>query len=273
MKIENWHKLAILSLGLTFFLSGCSFLPKQIDETKNWSASKIYNKAKSELTKGDYESAIKFLEKLEARFPFGKYAQQSQIDISYAYFKNEDFEQAITASDRFIKLHPSHPRVDYLYYLKGLVNYRQKKSFLERIFPVDPATRDPGAARQAFFDFKVLVNKFPHSKYSADARKRMRFLRNNLAKHEVLVAKYYLKRGVVVAAINRCKFVVENYDGSPSMQDAIVIMYKGYLKLGLKRLANDTKRILALNFPNHPLVTGKAKKRSGFKRIFSKGDK
>lgn len=255
MKLENRniiHSLFLATLFLTF--SGCSVLPEKIEETKNWSASKIYNKAKQELNKGDYESAIKYYEKLEARFPFGRYAQQSQLEIAYAYYKNEDFEQAQTAANRFIKLHPSHPRVDYAYYLKGLINYRSKTSILEKIFPVDPSTRDPGAARQAFFDFKELVRKFPESKYSKDAKNRMLFLRNNLAKHEVVVAKYYLDRGAIPASINRCKYVLEHYDQSPSIKTALEIMYRGYEKLGLHKLANDTLRILSLNYPKHPLV-------------------
>jgi len=278
MKIENQSSLRpfLYNLGtyilVLIFLSGCSLLPNQIDETKNWNAAKIYSRAKRQLDKGSYELAIKYYEKLEARFPFGKYAQQAQLEIAYAYYKNDDFPQALTACNRFIKLHPSHPRVDYLYYLKGLVNYRKKKGLFEKMFPVDPATRDPGAARQAFFDFKELLKKFPRSQYAKDASKRMLKLRNNLAKHEVIVAQYYLDRGVVVGAVNRSKFVLENYEGSPSVETALVVMYKAYKKLGLTKLAQDTKRILALNYPRNPLITGIPAKKSLMRRVFKKSN-
>lgn len=271
MKLQHRNITFIFLLSaLLFSIYGCSILPKQIDETKDWSAAKIHSVAKQNLDKGNYEDAIKLYEKLEGRFPFGRYAQQAQLEIAYAYYKNEDYEQALTACNRFIKLHPSHPRVDYAYYLKGLVNYRSRKSILEKIFPVDPSTRDPGAAKQAFFDFKELVSKFPNSKYSKDAKKRMLFLRNNLARHEVIVAKYYLDRGAIPAAINRSKYVLENYDQSPSVKAALIIMYKGYRKLGLDKLATDTFRILALNYPKHPLVKREKRRRPELRRIKSR---
>ena len=208
---------------------------------------------------GDNESAIKYYQVLESRYPFGKYSQQGQLDLAYAYFKNEDFEQALSACDRFIKMNPSHLSVDYAYYLKGLVNYKQKHGILERLFPVDPSTRDPGAARQAFFDFKVLLEKFPNSRYSRDAKTRMLFLRNNLAKHEIVVARHYMSINAYVAAVNRAKYVIENYDSSPSINDALAVLVVSYEKLGLNDLARDSRRVLKQNYPDHPLLKNGAK--------------
>ena len=190
LRMRFSRQAVALWVALTVFGgTGCSLLPNQNDETKGWTENQIFQAAKAKLNSGDNESAIKYYQILESRYPFGKYSQQGQIDLAYAYFKNEDFEQALSACDRFIKMNPTHPSVDYAYYMKGLVNYKQKHGILERMFPVDPSTRDPGAARQAFFDFKVLLEKFPNSKYSRDAKTRMIFLRNNLAHSEVLLAK------------------------------------------------------------------------------------
>ncbi len=240
--------LIVLLLAAT---SACSWLPKEQDKTKNWSANRFYTEATSALNNGDYEQAIKYFETLEARYPFGRYAQQAQLEVAYAYYKYDEPESAIAAADRFIKLHPRHPHVDYAYYLKGLINFNRGKGLLQRIFPQDPATRDPGSARQAFLDFRELVKKFPNSKYAKDAYERMNFLRNNLATHEVYVAQYYMKRGAYVAAANRCTYVIEHYDKSTSVPKALIIQAQAYDKLQLPRLAADTRKVLRVNFPSY----------------------
>ena len=239
--------LAVLFLALA--VGACSWLPKAGDETKDWSASKIYSEAKSALTGGDYETAIKYYELVESRYPFGRYAEQAQLDIAYAYYKYDEPESAIAAADRFIKLHPMHANVDYAYYLKGIVNFNRDTGLLQRFLPQDMATRDPASARQAFLDFDALVKKFPNSKYAPDSRQRLVFLRNTLARHEIAVAQYYMERGAYVAAANRAKYVVEHYDGSLPVPDALAIMVNAYDKLGLDKLASDARRVLALNFP------------------------
>ncbi len=264
------HLSLVYLLVTLLTLSACAWLPKQKDETKGWSANKLYTTAKTLANKGDYQRAIKYYVILEARYPFGKYAQQGQLELTYAYYKNEDFDQALAAATRFIKLHPTHPRLDYIYYLKGLINYRQKTNMLTKIFPVDPSTRDPGAARQSFFDFKELVKKFPNSKYAEDARKRMLFLRNNLAKHEINVAKYYIKRGAYVAAANRAKYVIQHYNDSPSVQQALETMVISYERLQLKKLRDDALRVLKKNFPNHPLLGTNARKRKRWIKKWTK---
>ncbi len=231
--------------------AGCSWLPKPKDETEGWSASRIYSEAKTDLNEGDYEQAIKYFEILESRYPFGRYAQQAQLEVAYAYYKYDEPESAIAAADRFIKLHPRHPNVDYAYYLKGLVNFNRNSGIAERFFPQDPSTRDPASARQAFFDFRDLVQKYPDSRYALDADKRMHYLRNVLARHEVNVAQYYLRRGAYVAAANRAKYVVENYDGALPMPDALTVLAEAYRHMGMEKLAQDADRVLAANYPNY----------------------
>jgi len=241
-------------IGLLFALAGCALLPDQIDKTKNWSAERLYSEAKDALDSGDYATAIKYFETLEARYPFGRYAQQAQLEIIYAYYKDQEPASAISAADRFIKQHPRHPYVDYAYYLKGLANFNQGKGIVERYLPQDPTQRDPGAARQSFQDFAELVKRFPNSKYSKDAIQRMSFLRNNLAQYEVNVAVYYMKRAAYVAAANRAKYVVENYPRTPAVPNALGIMARAYKVLELNDLSNDALRVLELNYPNHPAI-------------------
>ncbi len=241
----------IASIFLIFSLAGCSLLPKQIDETKGWSASRLYTEAKSALNGQDYETAIRYYELLEARYPFGRYAQQAELEVAYAYYKWDEPESAIAAADRFIKLHPRHPNVDYAYYLKGLINFNRNAGFLQRFFPQDLASRDPGASRQAFFDFRDLVKKFPNSRYAPDARARMLYLRNTLAKHEMNVAAYYMKRGAYVAVVNRCKYIVEHYDRSPQVPEALAVMAQAYDKMQMPDLANDARRVLNKSYPGY----------------------
>jgi len=240
--------LVVLSLAL----SGCGVFGDKPDVTREWPVQRLYGEAKAALDGGDYETAIDYYEKLESRFPFGRYAEQAQIDIAYAYWKYEENASAIAAAERFIKLHPRHPNVDYAYYLKGLVNFEQGASFVDRILPRDRSRRDPGAVRQAFDDFSELVTRFPDSKYAEDARQRMVYLKNLLAQHEVHVADYYMRRGAYVAAANRARQVVENYQGTPAVPEALVLMAKAYRLMDLDDLSADALRVLELNYPDHP---------------------
>ncbi len=245
--------LRIIPLGLlALVLAGCGAFGEKPDITRDWPVQRLYAEAKAAMDEGDYERAIDYYEKLESRFPFGRYAQQAQIDVAYAYWKDGENASAIAAAERFIKLHPRHPNVDYAYFLKGLVNFEQGKSFLDRIVPRDMSQRDPGAARQAFDDFSELVRRFPDSKYAEDARQRMVYLKNLLAQHEVHVADYYMRRGAYVAAANRARFVVENYQGSPAVPEALAIMAKAYKLMDLDDLSADALRVLSLNYPDHP---------------------
>lgn len=240
----------------TLALGGCGLLPEVQDETAGWSAQRLYAEAKDNLNSGNYERAVKLYETLEARYPFGRYAQQAQLEIAYAYYKDNEPVSAIAAADRFIKLHPNHPHVDYAYYLKGLVNFNDDLGLLGNLVDQDLAERDPRAARDAFLAFKELVTRFPDSKYAPDSVARMKYLVNALARHEVQVAKYYLKRKAWVAAANRAKEVLKSYPEAPAMEEALAILIVAYDNLNLYDLRDDARRVLALNFPNSKYAKG-----------------
>lgn len=244
-------------LMLFSLMTGCSLLPDEIDETKTWSASKLYHTAKASLNEGDYAKAVKLYEKLEARYPYGAYAQQAQLEVAYAYYRDNEPVSAVAACERFIKLHPQHPNVDYAYYLKGLANFVEDQTFLAKFSDQDMSERDPKAAREAFESFKELANRFPASKYTEDAVARMKYLINALAAHEVHVGRYYYKRGAYVAAANRGKYVLEHYQQSPSLEEALVIMARSYGKLGMNDLKDDAMRVITKNFPDSPFLSGK----------------
>lgn len=246
------HRLKLPLIGLLILasLSACGWLPEVIDPTEGWSANRLYTEAKDALNTGNYQTAIEYFEKLQARYPFGRYAQQAQLELIYAHYKNDDPDLAIAAADRFIKIHPRHPFVDYAYYLKGLVNYDRGSGLLDRIVPSDPAKTDTDAAQQAYNDFAELVRIFPNSKYAQDARQRMVFLHTNLAVYEINVANYYMRRDAYVAAANRAKYVLENYAQTPAVPDALVVMTRAYHKLGLNELAADALRVFETNYPD-----------------------
>lgn len=247
-------KFAAIALALT--LSGCGLLPEKIDETRNWSASKLYSEAREELAVGNYEKAVSHFEKLESRYPFGTYAQQAQMEIAYAYYRQGDQAQALAAIERFIKLHPNHPHVDYMYYLRGLVNFNDRVGFLDFLSKQDPSERDPKAARDAFDSFKLLAERFPDSIYAKDAVDRLKYLVNAMAQYEVHVSNYYYRRGAYVAAANRAQIAVAEYREAPAIEEALYIMVKSYDALGLPELRDDAARVLKTNFPNSVYFRG-----------------
>ncbi len=250
MIIRNLFAILIL-LPLLF---ACA-VPDLQDETKDWSASQFYSEAKAALTDGNYDQAIKYYNGLQARYPFGPYATQAQLDIIYAHYKNNEPESCIAAADRFIKLNPQNPFVDYAYYIKGLANYNRNTSFLSELLETDPSQRDAGAALTSFNDFAELVRRFPDSKYSADARQRMLYLRNNVAKYQIHVARYYMKRGAYLAAANRANRVVSNFQRTDAVKEALEIMVDAYTRLGMTELAADAERVLAINLERGHLET------------------
>ena len=233
-------------------LAGCSYFESGEDETQSWSAERLYAEAKGALDSGNYSKAVEYYEKLEARFPFGVYGQQSLLDLAYAYYKTDNPDGAVASAERFIKLYPQNPNVDYAYYVKGLANFNRGKGFAEIILPIDEAQRDSGSALKAFQDFSELVRLYPDSVYAEDAKQRMIHLRNVLAEHEVNVARYYMRRSAFVAALNRAQYVVEKYPRTPSIPDALVIMAKAYKIMEMNDLSEDAIRVLEINYPNHP---------------------
>jgi outer membrane protein assembly factor BamD len=244
---QTLHRIALVLLVIA--TAGCAGT-QEYDETRNWTASKFYSEAKAAMQAGDYEVAIKHYETLESRFPYGRYAQQAQLEVAYAYYKYDEPDSAIAAIDRFLKINPLHPYVDYAMYLKGLANFNRGVGFLDRWLEDSYSKRDQKAARQAYRDFEALIRKFPDSKYATDARQRLIYLRNTLAMYEVHVAEYYMKREAYVAAANRARQVVQDYQGTPALPEALMVMVKAYQALEMDNLAEDAKRVLARNYPD-----------------------
>ncbi|MCC5885426.1 MAG: outer membrane protein assembly factor BamD [Gammaproteobacteria bacterium] len=240
-------------------LAACSWMPffgRDRDVEEVTSEQVLYQAAQRSLRSGNYNNAIAQLQRLEAQFPFGRYAEQAQLELIYAYYMAFRPDAARSAADRFIRLHPQHANVDYAYYLKGLAAYEQDRGFFDRFVPTDLAARDIGAARESFADFGQLLARYPASDYAPDARQRMIYLRNLLARSEIMVGRYYLSREAYVAAVNRGRNVVENYPTTPSVPDGLALMIEGYLKLNLPEPANDSLRVLAANYPDFQALDG-----------------
>ena len=255
-------RLLTLSLALTLLiLTGCAGNgEEEHDPTKHWSAEKLYDEAKRKLDNGEYLTAIDYFETLEARYPFGEYTQQAQLDIAYSYLKQDEFDNAIAAADQFIKLHPRHEAVAYAYYIKGLSNFSRGQSTMERLFPRDLSRVDQNWLKSSFADFATLVRRFPDSVYVKDARQRMIYLRNEMAHHELITAEYYYVRGAMIAAVNRALYLLDHYDQTPYTADALAVMAKAYKAMGKDKLLAETLEILALNDPEHETLKALAKK-------------
>ncbi len=239
----------LLALIAAAILAGCGTADKY-DETSGWSAGKLYSEAKDAQADGAWDKAAKYLEKLEARFPYGRYAQQAQLELGYVYWKGNEPGSAIAACDRFIKLHPSHPTVDYVYYLKGLISFNEDLGLTAYISSQDQTERDPKAARESFEAFKELVTRFPNSKYTPDATLRLNYLVNAMASLEVHVARYYAKRGAYIAAANRAQQAIKTYPQAPAIEEAMYILVTAYDKMGMPDLRDDADRVMKKNFPN-----------------------
>ena len=245
--------VALMSMG------GCR---KDRDMEEERSADELYERGKKSLDSGSWDTAIAAYKALQTRYPFGRYTEQSMLDLSYCYFKRGAREEALSTLDRFIRTYPAHPSVDYAYYLKGLVNYEENLGFLERMMPARVRDRDQSAAQDAFLDFSELIRRFPDSRFVPDARQRMVFLRNNLAAYELIVAEYYLRRAAYVAAANRARYALEVYPNTPQTPAALVVLHKAYSELDLPELADSSMAVLELNFPDNYYVQGRKKKRS-----------
>ncbi|HYQ37366.1 MAG TPA: outer membrane protein assembly factor BamD [Pseudomonas sp.] len=241
--------LLIATLALT---AACSTTKHVVDE--NLSEGELYTQAQDHLKQHSYSSAVDTLKALESRYPFGSYAEQAQLELIYAYYQNQEPEAARAAADRFIRLHPQHPDADYAYYLKGLASFDQDRGLMARFLPLDMTKRDPGAARDSFNEFAQLVNRYPSSRYAPDAKARMIYLRNLLAAYEIHVAHYYLKRHAYVAAANRGRYVVENFQETPAVGDGLAVMTEAYQRMGLEDLYATSLATLKLNYPDHPTL-------------------
>ena len=245
---------------LAALLGGCSSTPA--DATAGWSPSKIYTEARDEVAAGAYDKAIVLFEKLEGRAAGTPLAQQAQLDKAYAHYKSGEPAQALAALERFLKLHPASPALDYALYLKGIINFNDDLGIFSAITRQDMSERDQKAAKESFESFKDLVTRFPQSRYSPDANQRMAYIVNSLADYEVHVARYYFARGAYVAAINRAQVAVADHPNTPSVEEALMILAKSYEALGMTQLRDDAQRILAKNYPQSPYVSGGVKVRT-----------
>lgn len=246
---------ALRHLGILLLmvaLSACSTTGTPIDEAA--SAEELYRSAKRSLNQGDFLSAIDTFETLGARYPFGSYTQQAQLDIAYAYFKQDEFDNAIGSADRFIKLYPQSDNLDYAYYMKGISNYARGGSALERLFPRDMARVNQAWLRAAFADFDALVRRFPGSEYVPDSIERMAFLRDEMARHELITARFYYERGAMVAVVNRVTYLLDYFKGSRHVPNALALLAGAYTSLGQEELRQDTLRVLAQTEPDHPAL-------------------
>jgi outer membrane protein assembly factor BamD len=241
------HSLALL-FALLATLAACSSLEN--DPTAKWGADRLYAEAKEEMSAANWKKARELLEKLEARFPFGRYAQQAQMEITYAYYKEGESAQAVTAAERFLKLNPNHQNADYVQFMKGLALFNDDLGIFGRSFGRDPTYRDPKAMREAFDAFKELVVRYPNSRYAPEGTARMNYLVNALAQSEVNVARYYLRRGAYLAAIQRSQAALREYVGAPASEEALSIMVRAYGALGMDGLRADAERVMLKNYPN-----------------------
>ncbi|WP_128113741.1 outer membrane protein assembly factor BamD [Polynucleobacter necessarius] len=254
--------LRSIALPLSLFaaliiLSGCAGSEGQKDDTDIWSETRLYSEATDKLNDADFAKCGKYFDKLEARFPFGPYSQQAQINAAYCYWKAQEQTQALVAIDRFIKLHQGSPTLDYAYYLKALITFNDDLGWLGKFTGQDLSERDPKAAKEAFESFKTVVERFPDSKYAPDSLDRMRYIVNSLAEADVIVARFYYQRGAYLAAANRAQLVIRDYDRAPAVEEALYILTKSYEKLGMVDLSNDAARVFKLNFPDSQmLLTG-----------------
>jgi outer membrane protein assembly factor BamD len=246
---------SIRLIGIAMLLSmvsACSWFGGDDIEIADSGEQQIYFDAQKHLENKNFDMAIRTLQLLESRYPFGRYAEQAQLELVYAHYGAYEFEAAIEAADRFIRLHPQHPNVDYAYYMKGLASYDMEGDFLAKFVPTDDTKRDISRIKQAFAEFAQLLARYPDSAYAADARARMVHMRNMIARHEVHVANYYFRRGAYMAALNRGRYVVEHMQQTPSVADGLAIMAQAYLLLGLEDLALDSIAVLRENHPAHP---------------------
>ena len=250
--------MRLVLTAIVYSLCGCAWMPFVGNDADNQeiveeetSEQILYRRANTSLKTGNYSLGISRLQQLEARFPFGRYAEQGQLELIYAHYMSVDLDSVEASADRFIRLHPQHPNIDYAYYMRGLAAFTGNRSVLDRFFGGEESRRDMSGAQVAFAHFSEFLNRFPDSEYAKDAHQRMIYLRNLLAQAEVDIASYYLSRDAHVAAANRARVVVENYATTPSVPDALAILIESNYKLGLTDAANDSLRVLAINYPDY----------------------
>ncbi|MCA3131896.1 MAG: outer membrane protein assembly factor BamD [Betaproteobacteria bacterium] len=263
----NRSVAATLAVLWVLLLGACASGPSA-DPSRGWTVEKLYAEAKDELNGGNYKKAVEYYEKLESRFPYGRYAQQAALEVAYAYFRQRESASAIAACDRYIKLYPNAPNVDYAYYLKGLVSFNEDLGLIAKLSSQDMTERDPKAMQESFDALRELVTRFPESKYTPDALQRMRYLVNALAAYEVKVAEYYLRRRAYVAAVNRAQSAITTFEAAPALERAFLVLIRSYQAMGLTDLQQDAERLLQANFPDSPLLKETRSDVSWWRRLY-----
>jgi len=248
LNFKTIKKLAISAFTVVI-LSACTSSPNDsdVERVQDRSPQAVYQQAKEHLDNKMYTRAITILTELETRFPFGPLSRQVQLDLMFAYYKSGRFDEALPSIDRFVRLNPNHPQLDYVIYMRGLVNMETGLNAFQDFFGIDSADKDMEATRDAFADFKKLIKTYPESKYNTDAKKRMTVLLDKLARHEIIIAEYYMRRSAYVAALNRCKYILQYYQQSSAVKPALTIMIEAYEQLGLPDMKADAERMLAAN--------------------------
>lgn len=246
--------IKITFLVLSLALIGCSSSESEIDKVPDKSAQALFVDARDALDNGLYQKAIQTLSAIDSRFPFGPISHQVQLDLIYAYYKSGNSDQGTALTDRFLKLNPNHPNIDYVYYMRALINESSETNLFQDLAGIDRSNRDASSSREAFSDFRKIVDQYPSSKYAADSRKRMIKIKSRLAQYELSVARYYIKREAFASAANRGRYIVEYFSPSLEVEEALEIMIESYNELGLDDLKRNALQVLAANYPNNSLI-------------------
>ena len=256
-------RLLALLLIVAFAGVGCSkFKDKDADE--GVPVEQLYEKAHKSMTNGNWSAAETTFKRLVAQYPYGPYTEQALVETAYAQYKAGKHDDAISSIDRFIRTYPTHKNIAYMYYLRGLSNSSRDTVFLQKVWTLDASRRDLATPLQAFNDFSIVADRYPNSRYADDSRQRMVYLRNELARHELIVGLYYFRRGAYVSSANRARFLLENYPQSEHQGDAVALLSASYKGLGQEQLAADARRVLEANNPEHPYLHGKWPRFEGF---------
>lgn len=253
------RRAVLLLLLATLATSGCARLKgmfKDEDENEGVPVEELYDKGHKSMTNGNWNGAVTAYKRLVAQYPYGNYTEQALMETAYAQYKMGDHEEAISTIDRFIRTYPTHRNIAYMYYLRGLVNSSRDTVFLQKVWKLDASRRDLATPNQAYNDFTIVTERYPNSRYAADARQRMVALRNLFARHEIETALYYLRRDAWIAAADRARYLLETYPQSEFQNDAVAVLAEAYTRLGNETLAADAKRVLQQNEPDHPYLTG-----------------
>ncbi|KAF1692002.1 outer membrane protein assembly factor BamD [Pseudoxanthomonas koreensis] len=247
-------RLAVLLLLVAFLATGCR--KSKEDAEEGMPVDQLYQKAHTQMEKGNWSGAEATFKRLVAQYPYGAYTEQALMETAYAQFKAGKHEDAVSTIDRFIRTYPTHRNIAYFYYLRGLANSNRDAVFLQRVWSLDPARRDLASPQQAYDDFARVTQRYPNSRYAADARQRMVELRNMFARHELDTALYYMRRGAWLSAVGRANYILETYPQSEFQNDAVAVLVTAYRELGNTTLADDAVRVLRLNDPQHPALSG-----------------